>query len=52
MDKNEDNKFNTPFSICKLDIQYETPFIVNKKVIDYLIKTRDDMNVSVAHLYT
>ena len=21
MDKNEDNKFNTPFSICKLDIQ-------------------------------
>jgi len=52
MDKNEDNKFNTPFSICKLNIQYEIPFIVNKKVIDYLIKTRDDMNVSVAHLYT
>ena len=52
MNNNKDNKFNTSLSINKLNIEYETPFIISKKVVDYLIKDNNDMNVSVAHLYT
>jgi len=52
MNKNNKNNLDLSFSINKLNIEYETPFIINKKIIDHLIKTHNDMDNSLSHLYT
>ena len=47
------NPLNTnPLSINKFNIKYTTPFLIDKKLVDYLIKNNNEIDASVSHLYT
>ena len=41
-----------PLSINKFNIKYTTPFLIDKKLVDYLIKNNNEIDASVSHLYT
>ena len=48
-----DNKIeDKSLSISNLNIDFEIPFIINNKVVDYLIKNKNSMSDSIAHIYT
>ena len=48
-----DNKIeDKSLSISNLNIDFEIPFIINNKVVDYLIKNKNTMSDSIAHIYT
>ena len=46
------NNINKNLSISKLNIDFKTPFTINNKVIDYLLKNKKNMSDSIAHIYT
>ena len=48
-----DNKIeDKSLSISNLNIDFEIPFVINNKVVDYLIKNKNTMSDSIAHIYT
>ena len=48
-----DNKIeDKSLSISNLNIDFEIPFIINNKVVDYLIKNKNSMSDSIAHIYS
>jgi ATP-dependent Lon protease len=48
-----DNKIeDKSLSISNLNIDFEIPFVINNKVVDYLIKNKNSMSDSIAHIYT
>ena len=48
---NKNSNINS-LSISNLNIEYSTPLLINNKIVDYLIKNKNNMNDSIAHLYT
>ena len=49
---NTNDNTNNDLSISKLKIKYTTPLYINNKIVDYLIKGKNNMNDSIAHIYT
>ena len=49
---NENINIVNSLSISNLKIKYKTPLVINNKIVDYLIKNKNDVNDSISHLYT
>ena len=43
---------NNNLSINKLSIEFKTPFLIDNKIIDYLLKNKKETSDSIAHIYT